>query len=190
MAGAAPSLHYSFSEYAKFEKEARDKHEFVSGLILAMAGGTLEHAALCSAVITALSTQLRGRRCRVFDSNARVRVMASGNAYYPDATVVCGRLEADQEDELSMTNPTVLVEVLSPSTQDYDRVDKLADYQTIASLVHVVHVAHDVKRLDVWQRTAAGWTVESFGEGARAGLPAIDCEIDVSELYRNPLAPD
>ncbi|HMR07667.1 MAG TPA: Uma2 family endonuclease [Polyangiaceae bacterium] len=99
------------------------------GLILAMAGGTLEHARLTAAVIAALASQLQGKRCAVFDSNARVRVPASGNAYYPGASVVCGSALTDPEDGLSMINPTVLVEVLSPSTVDYDRTEKLLDYR-------------------------------------------------------------
>ena len=188
MTGAAPSLHYSFAEYERFEREARHKHEFVDGLILAMAGGTLEHGALCSAVNTALGTQLRGQRCRVFDSNARLRSRSSGNAYYPDASVVCGHLEKDPEDDLSMVNPVVLVEVLSPSTEDYDRNDKLEEYKTIASLEHVVHVAHDEPRVDIWSRHESGWQVASYGPGDQAPLAAIRCVLDVDELYHDPLA--
>lgn len=187
MATHAPALRYSFSEYVRFEKNAHDKHEFVSGLILAMAGGTLEHGALCSAVIIALGTQLRGRRCRVYDSNARVRIPEIGNAYYPDASVVCGHLETDPDDDLSMVNPTVLVEVLSPSTEEYDRTDKLDDYRTIPSLRHIVHVAHDQRRVDVWSKGDAGWAVEICKAGDRAHLAAIDATIDVDELYRDPL---
>ena len=102
-------LGYSFAEYVRYERDAREKHEFVRGLILAMAGGTIEHGALIAAVISALGARLRDRPCRTFDSNVRVRVAASGNAYYPDASVVCGKLEADPEDPLSIGNPTVLV---------------------------------------------------------------------------------
>jgi Uma2 family endonuclease len=187
MSVAAPSLQYSYAEYVAFERDARERHEFVGGLILAMAGGTLEHGALCSAVIIALGTQLAGQRCRVYDSNARVRVAASGNAYYADASVVCGHLETDPSDMLSMTNPILLVEVLSPSTEAYDRTDKLTDYQRIESLQHIVHVAHDAKRLDVWTRTPEGWRAESFIEGQTARLAAISCDLDVSRLYEDPL---
>lgn len=123
-----------------------------------------------------------------FDSNARVRVAASGNAYYPDASVVCDRLEVDPEDGLSMLNPSVLVEVLSPSTADYDRSDKLNDYQRIPSVRHIVHVNHDVARVDVFTRESNGWRTASYGPGERAKLEAVGCELDVSELYRDPLA--
>jgi Uma2 family endonuclease len=188
MVAPALRLKYSFGEYARFERDAHERHEFVSGLILAMAGGTLEHGRLTSAVIIALGAQLRGRRCSVFDSNARVRVRASGNAYYPDASVVCSGLETDPDDERSMVNPTVLVEVLSPSTADYDRTDKLAEYQQIASLRHIVHVAHDQHRVDVWSRSQTSWIVTSYGDGEVARLDEIGCTLDVSETNRDPLS--
>jgi Uma2 family endonuclease len=141
------------------------------------------------AVAGALMAELRGRPCVVLESNARVRVAATGNAYYPDASVVCGHLERDAEDPLSLANPTVLIEVLSPSTAEYDRTEKLHDYQRIGALQHVVHVAYDAPRIDVWTRGADGWTRESYGEGKRVVLPAIACELDVSEIFRDPLDP-
>lgn len=188
MVAHALKLGYSFLEYVRFEKDARERHEFVSGLILAMAGGTLEHARYTANVIALLHAQLDGRKCSVFDSNARVRVPASGNAYYPDATVVCARTEVDPEDQLSAINPTVLVEVLSPSTAEYDRTDKLADYQRIASLRHIVHVAHDARRIDVWTRQDRGFSLRSWIDGERALLDAIDCHLKVADVYRDPLA--
>ena len=182
-------LGYSFAEYVRFEKDAREKHEYVRGLILAMAGGTIEHGRLIGAVVVALGTQLRGRPCSTFDSNVRVRVAATGNAYYPDASVVCGKLEADPEDSLSIGNPTLLVEVLSPSTASYDRTDKLADYQRIPSLRHIVHLVHDEQRIDVWTRAETDWVFSSHRPGDTAPLHAIGCTLDVTELYRDPLAP-
>jgi len=185
---SAPRLGYSFREYVRFEAEAREKHEFVAGLILAMAGGTLEHARRVAKVIELLGAQLRGQRCSVLDSNARIRVRASGNGYYPDASVFCGSVESDSEDALSATNPVVLVEVLSPSTAEYDRTDKLEDYQRIPSVRHVVHVAHDAERIHVWTRTGDEWSMKSWSAGERAELPAVQCLLDVSEIYRDPLA--
>jgi Uma2 family endonuclease len=185
---SAPRLGYSFREYVRFETEAREKHEFVAGLILAMAGGTLEHARRVAKVIALLDAALAGRRCSVLDSNARIRVQTSGNAYYPDASVFCDSVTTDPEDPLSATNPVVLVEVLSPSTAEYDRTDKLDDYQRIPSLRHVVHVAHDAARLDVWTRTGETWDAKSYVSDERAELSAIDSSLDVSEVVRDPLA--
>ena len=189
MRSAALHLRYTLGEYLRFERDAHERHEFVGGLILAMAGGSLEHGALIASVTIALGAQLATRRCRVYDSNARVRVLATGNTYYPDLSVVCGHLETDPEDPLSMANPALLVEVLSPSTAEYDRTDKLADYQRIPSLQHVVHVAHDQHRIEVWTREATGWTMASYSDGESARLDALGCSLAVAELYRDPLAP-
>jgi Uma2 family endonuclease len=188
MVAAAPRLDYSFRDYVRFEADARERHEFVGGLILAMAGGTLEHARRAAKVIALLDAQLEGRPRSVFDSNARVRVHASGNAYYPDASVICGKIEADPDDPLSAANPTVLVEVLSPTTAEYDRTDKLTDYQTIPTLRHIVHIVHDSERIDVWTRAGDRWLLASFGPGGSALLEAVDCRLGVSDIYRDPLA--
>jgi Uma2 family endonuclease len=189
VAQPALNLRYSFRDYVAFETDARERHEFVRGLILAMAGGTLEHAARAAKVVALLSAELAGKRCRVFDSNARVRIPATGNAFYPDASVVCGGLEVDAEDPHSMTNPVVLVEVLSPTTAEYDLTDKLDEYKKLASARHVVHVSHDAVEVVVWSRGDAGWTAASFGLGKRAALGAIGCELDVDDIYRDPLGP-
>jgi Uma2 family endonuclease len=186
---SAPHLSYTFDDYVRFEKDAGNKHEFVGGLILAMAGGTIEHGAVCAAVLRLLGEQLRGRRCRVYDSNARVRVAATGNAYYPDASVVCGALETDPADQLSILNPTVLVEVLSPTTATYDTTDKLQDYFHIPTLQHVVHVYHDVRRVTVHTRDGDSFTAASFGRGGVAALTLVSCALAVDEIYFDPLLP-
>jgi hypothetical protein len=87
MSSTALHLAYTFDDYVRFERDAREKHEYVRGAILALVGGTLEHAARCATVLRILGEQLRGRRCRAFDSNARVRVAASGNAYQQIASL-------------------------------------------------------------------------------------------------------
>lgn len=187
MAATALHLAYTFDDYVRFEGDAKSKHEFVGGVILAMAGGTIEHGALCATILRMLGEQLRGRRCRTYDSNARVRVAATGNAYYPDASVVCGTLEVDPADQLSILNPSVLVEVLSPSTAVYDTTDKLTDYFRIPSLSYVVHVHHDSRRVSVHTRQGEGFTLESFGVGEVVPLPLVDASLSVDEVYFDPL---
>lgn len=188
MAGTALHLAYSFQDYVRFEKQARDKHEFVEGVILAMAGGTIEHGALCAAVLRMLGEQLKGRRCRTYDSNARIRIGATGNAYYPDATVVCGTLAVDPSDQLSILNPSVLVEVLSPTTSMYDTTDKFVDYCRISSVAHVVHVHHDARLVTVHTRQDQVFSTRSFGVGETALLPAIGAGLSIDDLYFDPLA--
>lgn len=103
------------------------------------------------------AAELPGRPCVVLESNARGRVLESGNAFYPDGAVVCDAMERDAEDALSLTNPAVLIEVLSPSTAEYARTDRLADHQRIPGLRHIVHVSHQEPRIGVWTRDAARW---------------------------------
>lgn len=120
---------YTYREYLVFEEAANVRHEFLDGEIYAMAGGTREHAAICANIMSALSVELRGRGCQVHSSDLRVRVLETGLATYPDVTVIGDRVELDPEDRNTITNPTLLVEVLSPSTAAYDRFEKLEHYK-------------------------------------------------------------
>jgi Uma2 family endonuclease len=103
-------------------------------------------------------------------------------------TVVCGQLIRDSENASTITNPVVLVEVLSPSTAEYDRGEKLSHYQRIDSVQHMVHVAHDARRVEVWSRTESGFTRAAFEEGSVVLLPAVGCELEIAGLFRDPLA--
>lgn len=181
---------FSFADYLALEEIAAVKHEFLGGHVWAMAGGTPAHAAIAANVIALLSAQLRDRPCRVYTGDLRIRVQATGLGTYPDVTVVCGRLETDPDDPRgnTVTNPVVLVEVLSPSTEEYDRGEKLAHYQRIPSLAEVVLIAHDERRLEVWRRDGDHWTLDVFRTGDRARLASIGSELAVAEVYRDPLA--
>ena len=178
---------YSIAEYVDLEEHANVKHEFLDGTVWAMAGGTPEHAAIASAVIAALSSQLRERRCRVYTSDARVRVVASGLDTYPDVTVVCGHAEFDVEDKNALTNPVVLVEITSSGTEAYDRGEKLEHYKRIASLREVVVISHRERRIEVHRCGPTGeWaTVDAQGQ---IELASIGASLDVEEVYRDPLA--
>lgn len=124
----------------------------------------------------------------MYSADLRVRVVATGFAGYPDVTVVCNRLERDPEDANTATNPAVVVEILSPSTEQYDPGEKLRQYQQIASLFHVVLVSHDEKRIDVWSRGDEGWNVVSARPGESAELDGVGCRLDVDDVYRDPLS--
>lgn len=170
------------------DAESAVKHEFLNGMILAMAGGTPDHAALAMAVGTSLTRQLEAKKCRVFSEALRIRVPATGFAAYPDVSVVCSKLERDPEDANTVTNPSVVVEILSPSTEQYDRGEKFRQYQQLASLTHIVFVAHDTRRIEVWSKADEGWLPKTAGPGERAALPAIACELEVDAIYRDPLS--
>lgn len=135
----APHHRYTWDQYLEVEESSGIKHEFFDGEIYAMAGGTSDHAALAAAVIAALSLQLRPGSCRVFTSDLRVLVQESGLATYPDVTVV--RAERHHEPTSKRTallNPTLVVEVTSDSTEEYDRRTKVAHYQRIPTLRELV----------------------------------------------------
>lgn len=182
--------HFTFAEYVRLEAMSTVKHEFLDGVVYAMAGGSPDHAAVAANVIRLLGNALEGRPCRVYTSDLRVRVLETGLGTYPDASVVCDRIELDPDDEKGHTavNPTLLVEVSSPSTEDYDRGEKLAHYKRIPSLREVMFVAHDERRIDLWRRTERGWTQLTFSDGRAVELESVGCELSVDAVYRDPLA--
>ena len=191
--GLAARQRFTFDEYLLLEDIAEVKHEFLDGEVWAMAGGSPEHAAIIGNVTTLLNVQLRGQRCRVHTTELRVRAKVTGLGTYPDVTVICGRLERDPDDRSGHTavNPRVIVEVLSPSTEAYDRGEKLSHYQAIASLQEVVLVAHDRQEIEVVRRDADGtWSRHVAAAGQSARLASIGCELAVAEVYRDPLSGD
>jgi len=186
---AATRPRYSIEEYVRFEEHANTKHEFIDGQIIAMAGGTLEHAAMASAVNASFRAQLAGRECEVYTSDARVRITSSGLDTYPDVAVVCGPVVRDTGDKNAMTNPTVLVEVTSDSTEAYDRGEKLAQYKTIDALRAVVFVAHRRPGIDVYVRQSDGtWASGAHaGAGETVSIEAIRCTLVVDDVFRPPV---
>jgi Uma2 family endonuclease len=183
MAAPAALHRYSFADYLALEEASNTKHEFLNGEIYGMAGGTPEHAALSVAVSASLLAQLRGGPCRVYSSDLRVRVLATGLATYPDVTVVCGELERDPESPTTVVNPRVVVEVLSDGTEAYDRGQKLDHYRSVASLAAVVLVSHRAPAIEVWERAEDGaWRRREFGPGQVAEIEALPARLLVDEV--------
>jgi len=174
-------LNYTYGEYLGFEASSNVKHEFLDGQIYAMAGGTPEHAALAAAAITLLGPQIRGSEGRPYNSDLRVRT-PTGLTTYPDVTVICGPREIDDIDPLAITNPTLIVEVLSRSTEEYDSGDKFEHYKTFPSLREYVLVSHRERSVEVRSRAEDGWRKTVVHEGAIAEL-SIGVRLDVRELY-------
>jgi Uma2 family endonuclease len=183
---------YTYADYLALEAASNVKHEFLEGEIYAMAGGTPDHAALAVAVSAALVGQLRDQPCRVFSSDLRIRVLATGLATYPDVTVVCGPLEHDTESATTVVNPTMVVEVTSDGTEDYDRGEKLENYRQIPTLRECLLVSHRTRSIDVWRRNPDGgeWRREQARAGDKVRLASIDGELSVDEIYRTGLGPE
>jgi Uma2 family endonuclease len=180
----------TFDEYCSIEADGPTKHEYLDGQAWAMAGGSRQHAAICANVLGLLATHLRGKPCQAHTSDLRVRVLATGLATYPDASVICGKAELDPQDRLghTVTNPTVLVEVLSPSTEEYDRGDKLGHYQRIEALREIVLFAHDGRRADVFRRSDDGQWIHQLVTEGDVCLESVPCVLPLADVYADPLA--
>jgi len=155
-----------------------------------MAGGTPEHAAMAAEVIGQLRERLRGGPCRVFTSDLGVRVMETGLATYPDASVVCGPTLRDPEKKTNVTNPRVLVEVTGDSTEDYDRGEKLEHYKRIPTLEAVVVVSHRESLVEVWSRAPAPDQWIRVEARTREALVApLGFTLDVDAIWRAAAEP-
>jgi Uma2 family endonuclease len=182
---------FDFVEYVMLEEMAAVKHEYLDGNVWAMAGGSPEHARVQVNVSALLSRQLTGRPCAVYSSDLRIRVRPTGLGTYPDVTVVCGGLELDPEDPKQQTvvNPSLVVEVLSPSTEQYDRGEKLDQFKRVESLKAVVLVAHDERRVEVWTREGDSWSLRTYRDDDVAPIEPLGCKLPLVAVYHDPLRP-
>jgi Uma2 family endonuclease len=180
----APRLHrYTFQDYLALEDTSTVRHEFLSGEIYAMAGGTPQHAALAMAVGAALIQLSRGRPCRVHSSDLRVRVLETGLATYPDVTVVCGPYELDPASQNTVVNPLLIAEVTSDSTEEYDHGEKLENYRRIPSLSTVLLISHRERLIEAFERDGERWKRSEARPGASLKLQALGGELAVDEIY-------
>jgi Uma2 family endonuclease len=176
---------YTFADYLAIERESEIKHEFDDGDILARLGGTPRHSALAVHITTALH-MTRSAGCTVFQSDMRVRIAATGRATYPDVSMVCGPIEYDTDDaaRTTITNPVLIVEVLSVTTEKGDRGNRWMHYQRIPSLQEYVLVSQD-PRVEIFRRTPSGtWEYFEVSEGnlQLASGPAIDLTMLYADL--------
>ena len=183
-----PIASLSYAEYMALEAKADERHEFLDGQLYARAGGTPEHAALAAAFAGELRNALAGRSCRVFSSDLRVRIRATGLTTYPDLSVVCGRLEMDAEDGNAVVNPVLLVEVLSESSEAYDRGAKAAHYRRIPSLREYVLVSQREPLIEVYRRNEQGrFELFEARSGESIELASVGATLSVDAVYENPL---
>ncbi|MEZ4299779.1 MAG: Uma2 family endonuclease [Polyangiaceae bacterium] len=190
MGEPAVQPYVSYAEYVAAEEKSDVRHEWYDGVVYDMAGGTPDHARLATAVIGSLARQLVGKRCCPFGSDLMVRVPSTGLSTYPDISVVCGKLEMDAENPRAVTNPTVIVEVLSDSTEASDRGEKFAHYRRIPALREYVLVSQHKPLIEVFRKNEAGqWVLVAEAEkGQSATLESIGATLSVDEVYADPLA--
>lgn len=173
-------LAMSADEYLVWEARQENKHELVNGVTRLMAGGTAAHEMISLNIALAMKQSLKGKPCRVFGAGLKVRTSADGYRY-PDVTVDCGQ---PAPQALYADKPTVLFEVLSPSTEWFDETDKLAEYQALASVVNIVLLSQRRPFGRVWTRSGGGWeTVDVDGLEAEIALPGLNLSLSMADAY-------
>lgn len=160
---------YTYAEYQRLLERSDLKLEYCDGVIDAMAGGTVAHGQLGAAAAGVLREKLLGR-CRVFSSDVMIRIEASDLSTYPDGSVVCGDLERSPLDANAIVNPSILVEVTSRSTEDYDRGDKLSHYKQVPSVRAVLFISHRTETVTVIERSTTGWAEREVRSGETVSL--------------------
>lgn len=176
---------HSPQEYLALERAAEHRSEFYRGEIFAMAGSSRQHDRVCFNLTAELQRALKGSPCEGFTGNMRVRVSPTGLYTYPDASVACGELQFDDAEVDTLLNPTIIFEVLSPSTESRDRGWKFDQYRQIPSLQEYVLLTQDQPRVERFERShdeSWRWSVTT-GIDAQVLFAAIHCQIPLSEIY-------
>ena len=189
-----PQTAFSPDEYLALERKSKYRSEYVNGRIFAMSGASREHNLISGNIFAEIRSQLRGRDCEVYVGDMRVKVGPMGMYTYPGVVAVCGepRFEDPQVDTL--VNPTVIVEVLSPSTEAYDRGEKFAHYRRLDSLLDYVLVAQDRVLIEHFSRHGAKgdvWVFSAISDlDGTLDLHSIGCVLAVGEVYDRVSAPE
>jgi len=181
-----PRSYYSFENYLATERECIDeKHEYVAGEVFAMAGASYNHNLITANLVRRLGNQLDGRPCTVLTSDMRVRVATADACAYPDVVVLCDRPVFHDSRRDVLTNATLVAEVLSPSTEGYDRGGKFAIYRGLPSLRQYVLIAQDQPAVDVFTRQPDGrWILDAYTDpAAPIHFEPIDCTLLLREVY-------
>ena len=172
------------AEYLALERKAEIRSEYIAGRMYAMSGGSRQHILIEVNLAREISSQLRGRDCETYSSNMRVKVSPTGMYTYPDITVMCGEANFDDGFVDTLVNPTVIIEVLSDSTEAYDRGEKFAQYRRLESLREYVLVSQKKMRVEHYRREGEEWVLSEVSDPAGTlHLPAIDCHIPVAAIY-------
>ena len=175
-------------EYFEFEAASETKHDYFNGQLLAMSGGTSQHSLIAANIIGEARNALKGKPCRVYTSDLRLGVSRRSLYSYPDISIICGEPEYDLDDKNKTTvvNPTVVIEVLSPSTEKYDRSDKFKRYLRLPGLREYVLVSQSSARIESFYRRDDGQWLFSFVDGLEQILQiaAVSIELPLSEIYR------
>lgn len=179
-----PKQHYSSEEYLAIERDADYKSEYVAGEIYAMGGASPRHVLITGNTAREFGNQLKNTNCQVYSADLRIQAEAKNAYYYPDVAVVCGRPEYLDGKKDTVTNPLIIVEVLSPATRSYDRGDKFASYRQLASLREYILIAQDTCHVEHFVRKEGGWEFTEI-EDCQGNLvvPTLGISIPLAEIY-------
>lgn len=172
-------------EYLALERKAEHKSEYYAGEIVAMSGASRQHNRMVTDMVRELSFQLKGRRCEVYSNDMRVKVSPTGLYTYPDVVIVCGPAQCDDAQSDTLLNPTVIIEVLSESTEAYDRGKTFEHYCTLASLSDYILVAQDKPKMEHYGRQPEGrWLFsEKHGRAETRAIESVGCTLALAEVY-------
>lgn len=184
MSSAAARTYLTPEEYISFERKATTKHEYLKGQIMAMSGASFAHNFITLDAATQLNIQLMRGDCQVAASDMRVKVAKTNAYFYPDIVVFCGEPISEDNNFDTLLNPTVIIEVLSPSTETYDRGEKFEDYKQIESLKEYVLVSQDKVLVEHYIRQETEWLKsECQGIDDMVQLRSIGCELRLRDIY-------
>lgn len=189
---AEPNPTYTETEYLMLERDSDVRHEYYEGEIVAMVGASEAHNLIVTSTVFSLYGQLRARPCRIYSNDMRVRVAATGLDTYPDLIVICGESQFTDDTFETLANPTIIIEVLSDSTERYDRGKKFQHYRTLASLREYLLIAQDTAHIEHFVREGDGsWRLtEAAGIATTIRLPAIGCTLPLAEVYEKVVLAD
>jgi len=183
---AQPQPYYTLEEYLALERAAEYKSEYLDGEIFAMSGASERHNDIVTNIVWQIRSAFRGRPCRVWGNDMRVRVTTAGLYTYPDVVVVCGAREFADDQRDTLLNPTVIFEILSPSTEGYDRGKKFAHYARLPSLTDYVLVAQEEVRVEHFQRQGDSWLLTAFTSlDETLGLASLASDLPLNLIYEN-----
>ncbi len=180
---AQPLPYYTIEQYAELEEGAPYKSEFIAGRIYAMSGGTPSHSLIAGNIILELGNKLKGGPCKVYTSDLRVGIMPIDVEAYPDVTIVCGEPRINPFDKNSIINPSVVFEVLSPSTERYDRGEKWEHYQRLDFLQEYLLVSQHKPKIEHYVRQGDSTWVFKSTEGLDAAVTILGASLSLAEVY-------
>jgi|SRR6478672_164274 len=176
-------------EYLEGEKTSPIKHEYIQGRIYAMAGASDAHVTITANLVTLLRNHIRGSGCRIYFADMKARIESLNNFYYPDVMVTCD--SRDTENEYFKCYPSLIIEVLSPSTEAFDRGDKFSDYQELESLQEYVLISQNRQRIDCFRRNVEGrWELYSYRESQELQLTSLDFTCSLAAVYEDVFFPE